>query len=503
MLLGGYRSSGRAVLVLVAVLLVLPLAGTVGGQAATRGSDVFDDVPAGHWADEPIGWAVDNEITRGVGGGRFGLDGVVTRAQIITFLYRTVTKFQGAPSVTPSKGSDVFDDVPAGHWADVSIGWAVSSKIIEGVDDATFGLEATVPRSEIVALLHRTTNLVHGKPLVTVTGPENAITFDSNRDGDAEVFVMDADGTNERKLTNNTYDDQGPVWSPDSTQIAFFSIRDEDREIYVVNADGTNERQLTNNTYQDWDPSWSPDGSQIAFTSDRRRGFQIFIMNADGTNERQLTGNFVNNAYPTWSPDGTMIAFGSDRDGDWEIFVMNADGTNVRQLTSNSRPDERPSWSPDGTRIAFHSEIGGHYETLVMNTDGTDQRQLTRLNHNPWGVSWSPDSSKLVYGGNLTSTSELFVINADGSDHQQLTDNIHYAYVSSQAWSHDTPRGSDFFDDVPPEHEADPSIGWAVTNGITSGVGNRKFDPDGTVTRAQIVTFLYRTVNLLQDPSGT
>ena len=114
--------------------------------------------------------------------------------------------------------------------------------------------------------------------------------------------------------------------------IAFTSDRDGDYEIFVMNADGSEVRQLTDNDDDDGLPAWSPDGKRIAFTSDRGDKFEIFVMNSDGTEVRQLTDNDDSDWSPSWSPDGKRIAFTSDRYGDWEIFVMNADGSNVVSL---------------------------------------------------------------------------------------------------------------------------------------------------------------------------
>ena len=114
-------------------------------------------------------------------------------------------------------------------------------------------------------------------------------------------------------------------------RIAFISDRDGNHEIFVMNADGTEVRQLTDNDSEEGFPSWSPDGKQIAFVSYRDGEFEIFVMNADGTEERQLTDNDSDSdsTFPSWSPDGKRIAFSSDRYGEDAIFVMNADGTDT------------------------------------------------------------------------------------------------------------------------------------------------------------------------------
>ena len=111
--------------------------------------------------------------------------------------------------------------------------------------------------------------------------------------------------------------------------IAFESDRDGDVEIFVMNADGTEVRQLTDNDSFDWGATWSPDGDSIAYASSRDGDSEIFVMNADGTEVRQLTDNDDGDIAPIWSSDGDSIAYASSRDGDFEIFVMNADGTGV------------------------------------------------------------------------------------------------------------------------------------------------------------------------------
>ena len=191
-----------------------------------------------------------------------------------------------------------------------------------------------------------------GRPAWSPDG--RRIAFNSNRDGDREIYVMNADGRSVVQLTDNsgfagsgTWSPAGSgTWSPDGRRIAFFSDRDGDTEIYVMNADGTGVVQITHNSDADAAPAWSPDGRRIAFVSDRDGDWEIYVMNADGTGVVQLTDISDGNGMPAWSPDGRRIAFISYRDGDWEIYVMNADGTGVVQLTHNSDRDVRPAWSP-------------------------------------------------------------------------------------------------------------------------------------------------------------
>ena len=166
---------------------------------------------------------------------------------------------------------------------------------------------------------------------------------------------MNAAGSNQTRLTYNAATDSQPSWSPDGTKITFMSSRDDsvascssfgsNSEIYVMNADGSNQTRLTNNGAVDQYPAWSPDGSKIAFGSGRDGRLQIYVMNADGSGMTRLTMNNFNNNEPNWSPDGAKIAFGSDR-GPAQIFIMNSDGSDQTGLPNNSASSGGPVWTP-------------------------------------------------------------------------------------------------------------------------------------------------------------
>ena len=239
-------------------------------------------------------------------------------------------------------------------------------------------------------------------PLMGVVDAQARIAFSSNRDGNREIYVMDVDGKNQHRLTNNRHEDWSPVWSPDGKRIVFVSDRDGHPdiipgwftyEIYVMDADGGNQQNLTNNPNDDKFPSWSPDGKQIVFQSDRVdfRNPEIYVMDADGGNPQGLTENLKIELFPVWSPDGERIAFASDRKGDFanfEIYVMDADGGNQHRLTENRQRDWTPSWSPDGERIAFMTERDGNREVYVMDADGGNQRNLTNNPHDDTDPAW-------------------------------------------------------------------------------------------------------------------
>lgn len=185
------------------------------------------------------------------------------------------------------------------------------------------------------------------------TLPRGRIVFVSERNGNPEIYAMDANGSALRRLTRNNAVDDSPVWSPDGRLIAFVSERDGNPEIYLMSADGSNPRRLTDDPAADSSPRWSPDGERLLFVSARQDArLQIFSMNRNGEDVKLIAAtNAANtrNFAPSWSPDGNWIAFTTDRDGYLEIYAVRLDGTGLRNLTRSRTDDYSPSWSAGTT----------------------------------------------------------------------------------------------------------------------------------------------------------
>jgi TolB protein len=297
------------------------------------------------------------------------------------------------------------------------------------------------------------------------------LAFVSRRDGNSEIYVINADGSGQENLTQHPARDSHPSWSRDGRKLAFVSRRDGNSEIYVMNADGSGLRNVTRTPSNDLGPAWSPDGRAIAFVKmiqgkcapsgpgtpcgNNYETF-LYVVNADGSGLRRLTtqpayvfkhswsadgktiryGRYLvhadgsgqtelprNVAYDgAWSPDGKRIAFAvidtspGDRTDDAKagLWVVNADGSNPRQVARNA-VGSNPAWSPDGRRIAFRRFYSDLY---VVNADGSGLRRLTRHAENvPRSFAWSPDGRTIAFLHNR----EVYIVKADGSDERRLT----------------------------------------------------------------------------------
>jgi TolB protein len=259
------------------------------------------------------------------------------------------------------------------------------------------------------------------------------IAFYSARNGNPDIYIMDADGGNVARLTSNPADDMAPAISPDGTRIAFMSVRDGNREIYLMDLDGSKQQRLTDNPAYESHPDWSPDGTQIAFVSDRDGNLEIYVMDADGSDLRRLTDSPSEEMRPSWSPDGTRIAFSSRmQNEDWDIYVMDADGSNSQRLIESEAVEFAPAWSPDGSQIAYmSSERRGAVEIRLIDADGSNDHPLPGMGDINEDPAWSPGGTKIVFQSNRDGHWEVYVMDADGSNQRRLTNHPAGAYWPS------------------------------------------------------------------------
>jgi Tol biopolymer transport system component len=254
----------------------------------------------------------------------------------------------------------------------------------------------------------------HGPSAALVSS--GRIVFQSDRDGNNDIYSMNVDGTDVRRLTVDPASDENAVLSYDGAKIAFVSHRAGQANLYSMASDGTGLVRLTAGVL-DLNAGWSPTRGKIAFSTQIGSSLEIAIMNSDGTAKHVATHNTALDAQPHWSADGKKIAFIHD----YRIAVFTR-GSGVATLT-DLPIYEWPHWSPDGTRILFHSIEAGNHQIYVMNADGSKITRITNDSFvNVWPV-WSPDGTAIAFQSNRDGDAEIYTMNADGSNLTQVTDN--------------------------------------------------------------------------------
>jgi Tol biopolymer transport system component len=276
----------------------------------------------------------------------------------------------------------------------------------------------TTPSSQVISYQASTTVAYE-----LTCGRITPIAYASTIDGNAEIYSVNSTSTgNAMRLTFHPAADREPAWSPDGSRIAFRSERDGNAEIYVMSADGSSPIRLTSDPAQDESPAWSQDGARIAFVSDRDSESKIYVMNTDGGD---VSATNQPGSAPAWSPDGQRLAFA------WgPIYLMNPDGTGVSRLTNPFNDgvqghmyeyDTSPAWSPDGTTILFDRTscdglgFGCIEQVMRVSATGSTDEFVTFYSSYrgtyQGGPAWSPEGRKIAF----EERDSIVVIRTDGT----------------------------------------------------------------------------------------
>lgn len=250
---------------------------------------------------------------------------------------------------------------------------------------------------------------------VDVSSDGQRLLLSSDRRGNPDLWMMNADGTDIRQITSDPAPDWAPKWSPDGTEIAFYAHRGGNRDIWIKPLDGGPARQVTQNPGQDLEPAWSPDGSEIAFFSDRSGNWDIWVIPTLEGEARQLTTDTAVDYFSQWSPDGKSLAFHSDRSGNSRLWRVDARGGDAELLTQG--PGMIPRWSSDGRYIYFNGLEERTGNVWELSVEEGFERPVTDLVGRPGSLG--SDSLDLhreqIYFIWEEDLSDLWVMDATGS----------------------------------------------------------------------------------------
>jgi TolB protein len=250
---------------------------------------------------------------------------------------------------------------------------------------------------------------------------ESSIAFTSDRSGAKEIYTMDYDGQNQKRVTGHRSTSMSPAWTPDGRGIAYTSFFNGSPGIYLADLASGRKRTLVASGSLNMTPSFAPDGERFAFSRSVNGNVEVFTADKEGGNLRRLTTSNAIDTNPAWSPKGGQIAFTSGRAGNPHIYLMDSEGANQRRLTFEGTYNDGAAWSPSGDLIAYTSRRDGRFQIVVTKADTLASRVVTSGPGENESPSFSPDGRKIVFVSARSGSKQLYVVDLDGGNLRQLT----------------------------------------------------------------------------------
>lgn len=258
------------------------------------------------------------------------------------------------------------------------------------------------------------------------------IAYVTKSSGNKEIFVMDYDGRNPQRVTNNGSINLNPDFAPSGKEIIYTSYKKGNPDLYRRELFTGLEARISSRPGLNAMGVFAPDGGRIAAVMTKDGDSEIYLISKEGKELARLTRNPAIDISPAWSPDGSKLAFVSDRMGKPQLFVMDADGSNVRRLTTSGAYNVTPRWSPLGDRITYARQGGGGFQIHSINADGSQDAQLTTLGSNEH-PRWSPDGRFIVFSSTRDGAEAIYLMRADGSGQTRISSGK--ARDSHPSWS--------------------------------------------------------------------
>jgi TolB protein len=250
----------------------------------------------------------------------------------------------------------------------------------------------------------------------------------SNRSGQRDVYVMDADGRNARAATRSHSIKSFPSWLPDADGILYTSYTKEGPAgLFMTSRGAVRAGRLFARLlpgFSKFRGVFSPNGEFLAIVASKRGVSDIYTVHRASGMLGRLTRSPAIEVGPSWSPDGEQLAFVSDRSGSPQIYTMKRDGGDVKRITFNGHYNTSPSWSPDGQWIAYETRVEGQFDIWLVDPSGTISVPLITHRRSDESPAWSPDSRKLAFSSTRRGKADIYVVDRNGDNLKRLTRNM-------------------------------------------------------------------------------
>ncbi len=300
------------------------------------------------------------------------------------------------------------------------VDYLVDARLLDTTGTQGFGKRYRGPDSALTKMAHMIASdivrSVNGKPGIFTS----QIAFASNRDGYWEIYLMDWDGGNQRRITYHKALSILPSWSPDNERMVYTSFTRNTSDMYIINRRGGGRIKIHTGLNLNTSARFSPVGHDIAFVGSVSGNPDIYVIKDDGTNLRRLTTSPSIESTPEWSPNGRQICFTSGRSGTPQIYTMDAEGTNVRRISFEGEWNDDARWSPDGERLAYTSRVNGRFQIRITNLV-TGESQILAGEGSNEQPSWSPDGRWIAFQSDRSGRWQVYRMRADGTDLIPLT----------------------------------------------------------------------------------
>lgn len=263
---------------------------------------------------------------------------------------------------------------------------------------------------------------------------DSQIVFQSDRDGNVELYLGDVEGKTQTRLTNTQSNNINAMAGPDNQSVIYQSDRNGNWDIYIVDVNSGAERQLTDSAWDDVNPFWSPDADWITFQSNRTGSWNVYLLNVSTGTEYTVTEFVGEDAiFPAWSPNGTQLSFLSNLNGAWDLFVSNVDGSGLEQITTDGGAGNA-TWSPEGYRIAYQVDNGESLDVYTYDLVNGVQYQLTDFAGPDSAPTWDCGGGNVSYTSLLAGNPDILSVPWQGGEISVITNN-----PSTDKWSEWSP----------------------------------------------------------------